>query len=81
MSGRIRKLSIGAEVKERFHYVVNDDKAVYAAVINNKTERFNLAEIVEQENHYELWLKKGNEIFHWKNEPKNNIVTPEFFLD
>ena len=81
MSQKIRKLSIGAEVKDRFHYVVNDEKAVYPVTINGKLERFNLAQIVECENHYQLWLKKGDEIFHWKDEPQNNIVTPEYFLD
>ncbi len=81
MSQKIRKLSIGAEVKDRFHYVVNEERAVYTATINNKSEKFNLAQIIERETHYQLWLKKGDEIFHWKDEPKNNIVTPEYFLD
>jgi hypothetical protein len=81
MSQKIRKLSIGAEVKDRFHYVVNEERAVYTAIINNRSEKFNLAQIIECETHYQLWLKKGDEIFHWKDEPKNNIVTPEYFLD
>ena len=81
MGQKIRKLSIGAEVKDRFHYVVNDEKAVYWATIDNKSEKFNLAQIIECETHYQLWLKKGDEVFHWKDEPKNNIVTVEYFLD
>ncbi len=30
---------------------------------------------------YSGFIQKGDEIFHWKDEPKNNIVTPEYFLD
>lgn len=81
MGQKIRKLSIGAEVKDRFHYVVNDERAVYPVTINGKLERFNLDQIIERETHYQLWLKKDDEIFHWKDEPKNNIVSVEFFID
>lgn len=81
MSNKIRKLSIGAEVKQRFHYVVDDIKAVYTAIINGKVGNYNLSEIVEAENHYHLYLKSGDEIHFWKKEPKNQFTAIEYFID
>ncbi len=81
MSNKIRKLSIGAEVKERFHYIVDDTKAVYSAIINGFQGRFALSEITETENHFNLYLKAGDEVHFWKVEPKNQFVAVEFFLD
>ncbi len=81
MGQKIRKLSIGAEVKDRFHYVVNDDRAVYPATINGKSEKFSLAQIVETESHYNIYLKNKDEIHFWKKEPKNEFTAIEYFLD
>lgn len=81
MSNKIRKLSIGAEVKERFHYIVDDAKARYTAVINGKVDNYSLSEIVEAENHFHLYLKSGDEIHFWKKEPKNQFTAIEYFID
>lgn len=81
MRNKIRKLSIGAEVKERFHYIVDDSKAVYTAVINGKVGNYTLSEIAEAENHFNLYLKSGDEVHFWKKEPKNQFTAIEFFLD
>ncbi len=81
MDNKIRKLSIGAEVKERFHYIVDDTKSVYSAIINGVQGRFSLSEIIETENHFNLYLKTEDEVHFWKKEPKNQFTAVEFFLD
>ncbi len=81
MANRIRKISIGAEVKERFHYIVDGEKPAYSVVVNGKLGQYTLAEIVEKEKHYELHLKVGDEVHFWKTEPKNEFVAVEFFID
>lgn len=81
MANRIRKLSIGAEVKERFHYIVEGEKPAYSVMVGGVLGRFALAEIVEKEKHYEIHLKVENEIHYWKSEPKNEYTAVEFFID
>jgi hypothetical protein len=81
MANKIRKLSIGSEIKERFHYIVEESKAVYNATINGKQDRFSLVAIEETENHFLLYLKSGDEVHLWKKEPKNEFTAIEYFLD
>ena len=51
------------------------------AIINGLQGRFALSEITETENHFNLYLKAGDEVHFWKVEPKNQFVAVEFFLD
>jgi len=81
MSNKIRKLSIGAEVKERFIYEVRTDKPFFRDMKNGKTEDFFLHEIVETENYYNIYLRNNDEVHFWKKEPKNKFTAVEFFLD
>jgi len=81
MSNKIRKLSIGAEVKERFIYEVRADRPFFKDMKNGKVEDFFLHEIVETENHYNIHLRNNDEVHFWKKEPKNQFTAVEFFLD
>lgn len=79
MEDKIRKLSIGAEVKEQFHYVIGGEWKIPNS--DGSTTRRHLCEIVESENHYKLYIANGALSQHWKDIPKNNITTPEYFID
>jgi len=81
MGNKIRKLSIGAEVKQRFIYEVKSDKPFFRDLKNGKLEDFFLHEIVETENHYKIYLKNKDEIHFWKKEPKNEFTAIEYFLE
>lgn len=78
-NNKIRKLSIGAEVKTQFHYVVG---GIFK--IPNGDDAFNLrpiSHIIECEKHYQLHIADGPVSQHWKDIPKNDITTPEYFID
>ena len=81
MPNKIRKLSIGSEVKERFVYAVRDDVPFFRENKKDILEDFFLVEIVECENHFNLYLKNNDEVHLWKKEPKNQNTSIEFFLD
>ena len=81
MSNKIRKLSIGEELKERFIYEVRSDKPFLKNLKNGKLEDFFLHEIIETENHFNIYLKNKDEVHFWKKEPKTKFIAVEFFLD
>ena len=56
MSNKIRKLSIGEELKERFIYEVRPNVPFLKNLRNGKLEKFFLHEIVETESHYNIYL-------------------------
>jgi hypothetical protein len=81
MENKIRKLAIGAEVKERFLYVVNDTKPIFAEISNNKRKEYFVHDIIECKTKYQIWLRSENEIHHWKDEMKNEFCHPEYFIN
>jgi len=85
MANNIRKLGIGKEVKERFFYIVNSEKPVFSITEKGKKEDYFISEIFEAEDRYKIYVRKGNnessEIQHWKDEMKNEISHPEYYLD
>ncbi len=79
MSNKIRKLSIGADVKDQFHYVVGGvfKIPVSEGVFHHRP----ISHIIECEKHYQLHIGDGPVSQHWKDIPKNDITTPEYFID
>lgn len=76
---KIRKLSIGAEVKQQFHYIVG---GVFEIPNKDTTiSKRTISDIVETEKNYQLYIATGAISQHWKDIPKNNITTPEYFID
>lgn len=78
---RIRKLSIGAEVKEQWHYIIGGTHNIPINGKNNPTEIRTLTNIIETDNCYELYISNKEAEQHWKDVPKNNITTPEYYID
>jgi len=81
MANKIRKLGIGKEVKERFFYIVDSPKPVFSITESNKKIDYFISEIFEAEDRYKIYVTKGDEIQHWKDEMKNDITHPEYYLD
>jgi len=81
MANKIRKLAIGKEVKERFIFAVNLEKPIFSETVEGKRVDYFISEIFEAEDRYKIYVKKGEEIQHWKDEMKNDYVHPEYFLD
>ena len=81
MSNQIRKLAIGAEVKERFIYMVDSPNPVYKETVNGVEKKYYVCNIVECETKYRLYVKCGDEIHYWKDEMKNEFCHPEYFLN
>jgi hypothetical protein len=81
MSNKIRKLSIGAEVKEQWHYIIGGEFPIPINGKDKPVEKRTLTNIQESENHYKLYISNGEAEQHWKDIPKNNITTPEYFID
>lgn len=85
MANKIRKLGIGKELKERFFYIVDSPKAIFSTTENNKRIDYFISEIFEAEDRYKIYVRKGSkstdEVQHWKDEMKTDIVHPEYFLD
>ena len=78
MANRIRRLSIGKEVKQSFHYTVGLSIDVF---IDNEEVTKKLSEIIETESSYKLYLSSSDEIQLWKVIPKNDSTTTEYFID
>jgi hypothetical protein len=78
MQNKIRKISIGAEVKSQFHYILN---GAFPVPIDGKISQKTISEFVETETGYEIYLKSGTEVQLWKTIPKNDITTIEFEID
>ena len=81
MDNKIRRLCIGAEVKERFVYSIDSPKPVHTEIVNGKPIGYYVCDIIEKEDYYEIYVKKINEIHFWKKEMKNQFCHPEYLLD
>ena len=68
----IRKISIGKDYKnEAMHYSV--DQEVYGGHIIDC--------IVEEDDKYSVYIKKGNEVLPWKDFNKNMAIAVEYNLE
>jgi hypothetical protein len=69
--GLLRKLSIGPDYKNAMHYTVG--QSVYGG--------HTLVDIVETEEKYILYIKKGNEVKEWKSFNHNMAIATEDNID
>lgn len=77
----IRKISIGKDIRDAIHYVINAEKTV--CVSNGKTDKRFINEIKETEFNYLIYVKSNetNEVQLWKKIPKNDFVHVEYIVD
>ena len=67
----IRKISIGRDYKnDAMHYSVGQE--VYGG--------HTIANIIEEDNQYSIYIQKGNELLPWKDFNKNMAVSVEYNL-
>ena len=72
MSKLIRKISIGKDYKsESMHYSVGQE--VYGG--------HRICDIVEEEEGYDIFIKKNNNVIIWKNFNKNMAISVEYNLE
>tara|TARA_R100000234_G_scaffold99104_1_gene67674 strand:- start:27 stop:248 length:222 start_codon:yes stop_codon:yes gene_type:complete len=72
MSKLIRKISIGKDYKsESMHYSVGQE--VYGG--------HRICDIVEEEEGYDIFIKKNNDVIIWKNFNKNMAISVEYNLE
>ena len=72
MSKLIRKISIGKDYKsESMHYSVGQE--VYGG--------HRICDIVEEEEGYDIFIKKNNDVIIWKNFNKNMAKSVEYNLE
>ena len=72
MSKLIRKISIGKDYKsESMHYSVCQE--VYGG--------HRICDIVEEEEGYDIFIKKNNDVIIWKNFNKNMAISVEYNLE
>lgn len=74
----IRKISIGANVKQQFHYIVGSN---FPIIKNNKKIDRVISNIEQSEKYYLIYTKIDDEIQLWKEIPKNEITTHEYEVD
>ena len=68
----IRKISIGKDYKsESMHYSVGQE--VYGG--------HRICDIVEEEEGYDIFIKKNNDVIIWKNFNKNMAISVEYNLE
>tara|TARA_R100001230_G_C5636731_1_gene143463 strand:+ start:718 stop:942 length:225 start_codon:yes stop_codon:yes gene_type:complete len=68
----IRKISIGKDYKsESMHYSVGQE--VYGG--------HKICDIVEEEEGYDIFIKKNNDVIIWKNFNKNMAISVEYNLE
>jgi hypothetical protein len=68
----IRKISIGRDYKDSaMHYAVGQE--VYGG--------HEICDIVEEENNFRIYIKKGNDIIPWKDFNKNMAISVEYNLE
>ena len=68
----IRKISIGKDYKnEAMHYAV--DQEVYGGHI--------ICNIIEEDDKYSIYIKKGEEVIPWKDFKKNMAIAVEYNLE
>ena len=71
MESVIRKISIGRDYKDdAMHYAVGQE--VYGG--------HTISDIVEDNDKYSIFIKKGNEVLPWKQFNKNMAISVEFNL-
>ena len=67
----VRKISIGRDYKnDAMHYAVGQE--VYGG--------HTIANIIEEENNYSIYIKKGDELLPWKDFNKNMAIAVEYDL-
>ena len=72
MSKLIRKISVGRDYKnEAMHYAV--DQEVYGG--------HTICHIIEEDDKYRIFIKKGDEVLPWKDFNKNMAIAIEFNLE
>ena len=72
MSKLIRKISIGKDYNsESMHYSVGQE--VYGG--------HRICDIVEEEEGYDIFIKKNNDVIIWKNFNKNMAISVEYNLE
>jgi hypothetical protein len=72
MDKLIRKISIGKDYKnDAMHYAVGQE--VYGG--------HTICDILEKENKYSVYIKKGREVIPWKDFNKNMAVSVEYNLE
>ena len=72
MSKLRRKISIGKDYKsESMHYSVGQE--VYGG--------HRICDIVEEEEGYDIFIKKNNDVIIWKNFNKNMAISVEYNLE
>ena len=68
----IRKISIGKDYKsESMHYSVGQE--VYGG--------HKICDIVEEEEGYDIFIKKNNDVIIWKNFNKNMAISVEYNIE
>lgn len=71
MSKLIRKISIGANYKnDAMHYAVGQE--VYGG--------HTICDILEEENKFSVYIKKGKDVLPWKDFNKNMAIAVEYDL-
>ena len=78
MPNKIRRLLIGAEIKNQHVYFLD---GVQKLRIDGKETNITICAIDETEKHYIVSVKFNGEIQEWKKIPKNDITTAEYVLD
>ncbi|NDG53355.1 MAG: hypothetical protein EBY39_10080 [Flavobacteriia bacterium] len=72
MSKLIRKITIGKDYKiDAMHYSVNQE--VYGG--------HTICNIIEEEDKYSIYIKKGRDILPWKDFNKNMAISIEYNLE
>lgn len=74
---RIRLLAVEREGNNPFLYVT--DKPINVS-IDGQTEKRTITNIVLVGEHFELYLSDGAIAKHWKDIPKTNKVTIEYYI-
>ena len=75
---RIRLLSVEIFNREPFVYVADKPRPIK---IDGRQETRTITNIVLVDDHYELYIADGVETKHWKDIPKNDKVTVEYYIN
>ena len=75
---RIRLLSVEIFNREPFVYVCDKPRDI---TIDGKKERRTITNIELVGDYFELYLADGAESKHWKDIPKNDKVTIEYYIN
>ena len=72
MSKLIRKITVGKDYKnDSMHYAVNQE--VYGG--------HKICDIIEEENKYSIYIRKGKDVLPWKDFNKNMAISIEYNLE